>query len=365
MSLPIRLKEKIIVMDVLVIPSLPKLIILGYKFWCRMGVIPDLRSDSWSFLAVTDMIDIDGKLNGLTKKQSVLLERVTNKLFVDMSDKIGCTHLTEHKVVTNHPPIKQKYYPVSPMVQKHIDKELEHMLCEGITESSDSAWASPIILLKKKNGKPYCFCVHYRSLNKVTEKDVYPLPNITSILDKLREAKYLSTLDIKSAFWQIPMEKHSKKFTASTVPNRGLFQFCRLPFGLRNWPATWQRLIDRVIGNDLQPNVFVYLDDIVIVTSDFDRHKEILIEVFKRICNAGLTVSKEKCKICKNELRFLGYHIDRRGLHTDSEKVVSILNIKLSKNVTEVRRFLGMVGWYGRFIDKYSDLTAPITKLIR
>ena len=149
------------------------------------------------------------------------------------------------------------------------------MLRNDIIERSDSPWASPIILIRKKDGK-YRFCVDYRKLNNVTEKDAYPLPMISSTLDKLNNAKYLSTLDIKSAYWQIPMESSSKKYTAFTVPNRGLFQFKRMPFGLCNAPSVWQRFIDQVLQSDLEPHVFVYLDDIVIVTQTFDKHIEVL-----------------------------------------------------------------------------------------
>lgn len=111
-------------------------------------------------------------------------------------DGIGCTNV----IKTSAAPVKQRYYPISPAVQKHIDQELDQMLKDGIVEPSTSPWASSIILVKKKDGS-YRFCVDYRRLNKVTEKDAYPLPYISSILDRLRDAKYLSSLDIKSAFW--------------------------------------------------------------------------------------------------------------------------------------------------------------------
>lgn len=123
------------------------------------------------------------------------------------------------------------------------------MLKLGIIEPSRSAWSSPILLVKKKDNS-YRFCVDFRKVNSVTEKDAYHLPYASSILDQLRDAKFITSLDIKSAYWQIEMEENSKQYTAFTVPNRGLFQFTRMPFGLHNAPATWQRLIDQVIGSD-------------------------------------------------------------------------------------------------------------------
>ena len=188
---------------------------------------------------------------------------------------------------------------------------------------------------------------------------------ISSTLDKLNNAKYLSTLDIKSAYWQIPMESSSKKYTAFTVPNRGLFQFKRMPFGLCNAPSVWQRFIDQVLQSDLEPHVFVYLDDIVIVTQTFDKHIEVLTEVFDRLKNAGLTVSQEKCVFCKPELKYLGYKIDKNGLHVDSDKVKAILDIPTPSNVGDIRRIIGTASWYRRFIPNFSTIVAPLTSLLR
>ncbi|KAK9703188.1 Reverse transcriptase (RNA-dependent DNA polymerase) [Popillia japonica] len=145
-------------------------------------------------------------------------------------------------------------------MQKIVDKELDEMLRLGVVQKSSSPWSSPILMIPKKDGK-YRFCVDYRKLNQVTKKDAYPLPYVSSTLDKLRDAKYLTSLDVKSAYWQIPVAPNSRQYTAFTVPNRGLFEFARLPFGLSNSPATWMRFIDRVLGPELEPNVFVYLSN--------------------------------------------------------------------------------------------------------
>lgn len=366
-TVPVSLENKVILIDMLVIPSLPHVLILGADFWRRMGIIPDLRNDRWFFAVdgVNEVETNDNNLYSLSEHQETLLKALYDELFADMPEDVGRTSLLKHRIITDSMPIKQKYYPVSPVVQKCIDEELDKMLREGIIEPSNSAWASPIILVTKADKKSYRFCIDYRRLNQVSQKDAYPLPRITTILDKLREARYLSTIDIKSAFWQIEMEENSKQYTAFTVPNRGLFQFRRMPFGLSNSPATWQRLIDQVIGNSLEPNVFVYLDDIVLVTDTFEKHISLLREIFRRIKVAGLTVSREKCVFCKPELRFLGYVINRFGLQTDSDKVRAILDLPRPKNVKEVRIVIGMTGWYRRFIDHYSTLVAPITNLLR
>lgn len=130
-------------------------------------------------------------------------------------------------------------------------------------------------MVKKAKSDSWRFCVDFRKLNSVTVHDSYPLPIIADVLDKLRDARYLTTIEIKSAYWQVRSEKESRKYTAFIVPNRDLFQFTRMPFGLHNGPATWKRSIDRVLA-DLEPYVIVYLDDVVICTQTFDKHLEIL-----------------------------------------------------------------------------------------
>lgn len=170
-----------------------------------------------------------------------------------MGDGLGCTNAVEHKIVSTAPPIRQRYYRVSPVIQQYIDKEIDEMLIQDIIEPSQSPWASPVVLVKKKNTDKYRFCVDYRKLNSVTERDSYPLPLVSKTLDKLSNAKYLSSLDIKSAYWQVPIEEASRPLTAF-ICRRELFQFKRMPFGLHNAPATWQRLIDNVLRADLEPH---------------------------------------------------------------------------------------------------------------
>lgn len=365
-SLPIRLKEKVVLIECLVIPRLPQKLILGADFWALSGIVPDLKSGEWTFSnqsALASITEAD-HLTELDEIQSRKLDTLLGNIFENMPEGLGCTQMVEHKIRTEAEPIKQRYYPVSPVVQSFIDKELEEMLKEGVIEKSNSSWASPIVMIKKKDGS-YRFCVDYRKLNQVTERDAYPLPYMTAILDKLNNAKFLSSLDIKSAYWQIPVEKESRKFTAFTVPGRGLFQFLRMPFGLHNAPATWQRFIDTVLGAELEPYVFVYLDDIIIVTDTFEKHMEILKEVLDRLVRAGLKVSREKCHFVRSSLKFLGYVVDRNGLHMDPEKIESMLGIPSPKNVKDVRSFVGTVSWYRRFIPNFASLVKPLTDLLK
>ena len=363
MTIPFTLMGRSCVLDVLVVPSLPHRLILGMDFWRSMDIIPDMRSDVWRFGERAEI----GALTPsdlLTSDQRAQLDRLIRAYFQDMTGPLGTVTSVEHEIIVDSPPIKLPYYPVSPVKQKLIDEELRQLLEQGVVEPSSSAWSSPILLVPKKDGS-YRFCVDYRRLNKVTKRDAYPLPFISSILDRLRNARYLSSLDIKSAYWQVPVAEASREYTAFTIPGRGLFQFRRMPMGLTNAPATWQRLIDRVLGADLEPYVLVYLDDIVVISPDFDTHLSILTKVLDRLQKAGLTVSREKCQFCMPRLKYLGYIVDGNGLHVDPDKVEAILRIPTPKTVTEIRRFAGMASWYRRFVPEFATIMDPLHRLTK
>ena len=363
-SVLFEIKGVLILVNVLAIPFLFNALILGADFWREANLIVDLARDQFTFSRRPPMISSVAAKSDLTQEQRERLEHTLSRIFSGSKQTLGCTNLVEHRIRTTAEPIRQRYYPLSPALQAQVNRELDLMLEQGIVEPSSSPWASPIVLVRKPDNT-YRFCVDFRKVNKVTERDAYPLPYVSSILDKLGRARYLTSLDIKSAYWQVPMAEESKPITAFIVPNRGLFQFTRMPFGLHNAPATWQRLIDRVLGVDLDQYVFVYLDDIIIVSEDFNKHLEVLSEVLRRLQSAGLSVSPEKCQICRPELKYLGYVVDDQGLHVDPEKVRAILDMPIPTSVKEVRRVMGMASWYRRFVPNFSTLVAPINTLLR
>lgn len=277
----------------------------------------------------------------------------------------GPTDRIKHKIrLKTDQPLKQRYRPRNPAMQAVINVEVEKMEQEGVIEPSQSAWSSPIVVVRKKDGS-HRFCIDFRRLNAVTEKDAYPLPHITATLDKLRGAKYLSSLDLKNGYWQVPLAPESRPVTAFTVPGKGLMQFRTMPFGLHSAPATFQRLLDSVLGPELERNVLVYLDDIIIASQTFDDHLNHMAEVFRRLRSTKLHLNSEKCHFCRDSLRYLRHIIDQEGIRTDPTKVSAIANWPVPTSLKKVRQFLGVASWYRRFIAGFSTVVAPLTRLTR
>lgn len=353
-------------MSVLVVPSMKHPLVLGVDFCRQFGIHIDFSTGSWTSKTV-EIAPVNA-IHGLTTLPPTKAELL--KPIIEAYESLGArglgrTDLVTHIIDTgNALPIKQRYYPLSPAMQSHMNKELDKMLALGVIRESTSPWASPILLVPKSSGE-YRLCFDGRKLNSVTKKDAYPLPYISNILDKLRDARYLSSVDLKSAFWQIPLEESSCAKTAFTVPGRGLYEFTRLPFGISNAPSTLQRLMDRVLGPGLESKVFVYLDDVIIVTTTFEDHLKTLIEVLHRLESAGLTVNAKKCEFCRSSLKFLGFIVDQHGLRTDPSKVEAIVKYPRPTTATEVKRFMGTASWYRRFVPNFSSLAAPINDLLK
>ncbi len=235
------------------------------------------------------------------------------------------------------------------------------MLNAGIIEPSYSAWSSPVVLVPKKDGS-LRFCVDYRKVNAITESDAYPLPNITEILESLSGATIFSTLDLNSGFWQVPMEPASKQKT-TFITSGGLYHFNVMPFGLKIAPATFQRLMEIVLRELLGIICFVYIDDIIIYSSTMERHFADIQVILKKLQSSGLTLNLRKCKLCLHEISFLGHVVNSQGVTADSSKVEAIHTYPVPKNLKEVQRFLGLAGWYHRFVPNFSQIAEPLNAL--
>lgn len=203
----------------------------------------------------------------------------------------------------------------------------------------------------------------FRYLNSVSKFDSYPTPRIDDLIDHLGRARWLTTLDLCKGYWQVPLSDTAKELTAFKTP-WGLFHFCTMPFGLHGAPATFQRLMDQVLGG-LEGYAAAYLDDVIIFSSSWEEHLEHLKEVFHRIQSAGLTINPRKCAIAKKETEYLGYVIGGGVIRPQIQKMQAIQDCSLPQTKTQVRAFLGMAGWYRRFVPNFAVRAAPLTDLTR
>ena len=306
----------------LVSSNLPTAFILGIEFWNSFGLTDILKKAFDDGLSgklyvpshhlPASVPQVVGEVRYvhprtvLTPNQESKLQSVINEFEEISSDKagLGCTSWLSHKIETVGSPIRQRYYPLSPVKLKVLNEEIDKMLELGVIRPSRSPWASPVVMVTKKDGSVR-FCVDSRKLNSVTIRDSYPLPRVQDILDNLHGAKYLTSLDFRSAFWQIPLaDKASCEKTAFIVPQRGLFEFVRLPFGLTNAASEMQRLTDMIVNFEYTPEsddfIFGYVDDLILVSRDFDSHMRLICKVRDRLKEAGLTVNLKKCEFCRS-----------------------------------------------------------------
>ena len=356
-SIPCTFAETTKEFKIVLAPTMSEGMILGMDFWRLFQIRPKVSS------AYT--IETIKTEHELSQEELESLKKTIKTLPIAEPGRIGTSNLISHEIdVGTAKPVKQRPYYYAPAMEEKIKQEIDRMLKLDVIEPAYSPWGNPLVAVPKSNGD-IRVCLDSRKLNEVTKKDAYSIPMITRILSRLRESKYITTIDLKDAFWQIPLAANSKEKTAFTVPGRGQFQFKKMPFGLCNAAQTQSRLMDRVLGFDLEPYVFAYIDDIVIMSNSFSAHVDLISEVALRLQKAGLTVNLDKCRFCRKKVTYLGYVISESGLETDQEKIEPILNYPEPGSVKEVRQFLGMAGWYRRFIKNFADLAAPISECLK
>ena len=275
----------------------------------------------------------------------------------------GITHKMIHRIrTTDCVPIRQKPYRIPQAYREEVLKELEEMEKQGIIEKSESEWASPLVIVTKKDGGVR-LCVDYRKLNQETKFDAYPMPRIEELLDEIGKAKFITTLDLAKGYWQVPLAEEDREKTAFTTPN-GLYQFLTMPFGLSGAPATFQRMMDEVLRG-LNSFVGVYLDDIVIHSGTWEEHIAQLEEVFTRLKGANLTIKLKKCVFASDNCTYLGYKIGQGGVRPEEGKIKAVNEMSRPQTKKQIRTFLGMTGYYRRFVRDYATITAPLTELIK
>ena len=309
-------------------------------------------------------VDLDE--TNLSSDQCLEVQRLLQKyedVFSQSEYDLGCATAVKHTInMTDDTPFKQRHRRIPPAQYDEVRALLKDMLGAGAIRESHSPFAQPIVLVRKKD-KSLRLCIDYRLLNKRTIKDNFPLPRIEDTLDALYGARFFTLFDLKNGYWQIEMAEEDKAKTAFTTP-LGFFECNRMPFGLTNAPATFQRLMERCIGDLNLKQCLVYLDDIIIYSSTFEEHLERMESVLKRLRSFNLKLKPTKCHLFKSQVNYLGHVISSEGIATDPSKTEALQSWPVPTNQKELRSFLGFAGYYRRFVKDYSKFAKPLNSLI-
>ena len=305
--------------------------------------------------------NLDQKLNHLDSEKKDEVAKLILEYRHLFPDIPGRTDVLFHDVdVGEAKPIKQPPYRLNPIKKEHMQKEIDYVFKHDIIERSDSEWSSPCILVPKPD-KTYRFCTDYRKINAVTKTDSYPIPRIDDCIDRVGQAKYVTKFDLLKGYWQVPLTERAKKISAFATPD-GLFQYKVMPFGMKNAPATFQRLISNLI-RDL-PKCEGYIDDIIIYSDTWKEHMHQLQEFLEKLSQAKLTANLVKSEFGKATVTYLGHVVGQGHVRPIQAKVEAIAGFPVPTSRKELMRFIGMTGYYRKFCPNFSDVTAPLTSLL-
>ena len=306
-------------------------------------------------------------LTGNEKSQVYNFIAEWNQVFSKNDLDVGLTSLVKHNInLTDVSPFKQRHRKIPHSMYSEVRDHLRQLLDAGIIRRSQSPWASNIVLVRKKDSS-LRLCVDFRQLNRRTVKDAYALPRIDELLEGLGGNKFYSVLDMKSGYHQVEIEEEHIPYTAFTVGPLGFFEYTRLPYGLSNAPATYQRLMESCLADLMvgdEKICHIYLDDIIIASKSFEEHMQCLEKVFHTLKQTGLKLSPKKCFLFQDKVKYVGHVVSAAGIETDPDKTQKISSWPTPKNVDEVRTFLGFASYYRRFVKGFSSIAKPLNQLL-
>ena len=275
---------------------------------------------------------------------------------------LGHSDVVKHSIDTgNAQPIRQSPRRLPYAYRKEVDTQIEEMLGQGVIQPSTSPWASPIVLVKKKDGS-FRFCVDYRKLNAITQREARPLPRVDDLLDALQGYNLFSTLDLRSGYWQLSMDPGDREKTAFITPN-GLWEFLRVPYGLSGAPACFDRAIKIAMSGLNYDTCLCYFDDLIVPSTNIKQHCERLESVLDRLRSYNLRVKASKCTFGATKVVYLGHTVSAQGIHTDPKKIEAVRTLTAPQNIEQVRSFLGLAGYYRKFIPNFATIASPLVTL--
>jgi len=308
----------------------------------------------------------DSDLTDIQKQQlhSFLLSQ--RSAFAQDWSELGKTPLHHHKIDTgNARPVRLPFYRQNVNIRQECSRQVKEMLEHNIIQPSMSEWHSPVVMVKKKDNS-YRFAVDYRRLNAVTKSIFFPLPRFEDVVDAVgsSHAQLFSVLDCASGFWQIPLHPETKHKSAFITPE-GVFEWNRLPFGLKNAPMAFQRTMAQALKEMNWRYILIYVDDIIVFSKTFEEHLIHLECVFQKIKEAGLTLKPSKCRFAAKKVTYLGHIFSKDGIEVDMAKVDAVNQVPKPNTVREVRHFLGMATYYRKFVHNFSGIASPLHNLLQ
>ena len=330
--------------------------------------LPDYDSDDETKVKSPDHgLDVKVNVEGFEPDQVEKIHESLSKwkhIFSTGFTDIGRTDFVEHAIkLHDETPFRETYRRIPPGMYEEVRQHLKEMLEIGAIRKSNSRYCSNVVLCRKSDGS-LRFCIDLRKLNNKTIKDAYSLPRSTEVMDSLIGSKYFSKLDLRSGYWQVEIKEEDKHKTAFTVGPLGFYECNRMAFGLTNAPATFQRLMEACMGEMNLKECLIFLDDILIFSSDFDEHLKRLESVFSKLEKHNLKLKPSKCEFFMREVKYLGHIVSENGIQTDPEKTEALKSWPVPHNLKTLRSFLGFAGYYRRFVKDYAKIVKPLNELL-